>query len=93
MRCYVFLIGLLVLPACAANEAVPRGEILEPPIVQLQSDDPDAEFPIDIHDPWEGWNRQVYLFNARFRWSKAIVSWCRTRCATASTTSSPTSIT
>jgi phospholipid-binding lipoprotein MlaA len=66
LRCCLFLLALLLLPACAANEAVPRGEVLEPPIVQLDSDDPDAAFPIDIHDPWEGWNRQVYLFNARF---------------------------
>ena len=65
-RCWVLLFGLLVLPACAANEAVPRGEMLEPPIVQLESDHPDEEFPIGIHDPWEGWNRKIYLFNARF---------------------------
>lgn len=56
----------LFLSGCAAHQATAPGTVAEPPIVELEVDDPDQTFPIDVHDPWEGWNRRIYLFNARF---------------------------
>lgn len=66
-------LALFALGACAADPAVPPGEIPEPTVVdQLRPVDTATagaalrSYPIDIYDPWEGWNRRVYKFNAEF---------------------------
>lgn len=50
----------LPLAACAATPGpMPAGSMLE-------AREAEAEFPIRIWDPWEGFNRGVYKFNAQF---------------------------
>ena len=52
-----------VLTACAATPARELGT--RPPLNPYDPEEP-TQFPIDVYDPWEGWNRGVYQFNARF---------------------------
>ena len=63
---FALLAGLALLGGCAAAPIAPAGETLEPPVVELPEELADEDFAIDIHDPWEGWNRRVYRFNAEF---------------------------
>jgi phospholipid-binding lipoprotein MlaA len=60
------ILGPIVLAGCAAHDVVAPGAYAESPTVELNDKDAERDFPFDVHDPWEGWNRRVYLFNARF---------------------------
>ena len=64
MRRCLAALAMLLLGACAA---VPAGQLgtapaLHRPTPAQQS----ASYPLRIYDPWEGWNRGVYRFNAWF---------------------------
>lgn len=59
---------ILVLSLAAACSSTSEQDLaVEPPLHQL-SDLPEDQqsFPIEVHDPWEGFNRGVYKFNAAF---------------------------
>jgi phospholipid-binding lipoprotein MlaA len=59
----IFALALMA-SACAAKTEAPA---LEPPTRHFSEfENPDAVYPIDIYDPWEGFNRRVYKFNAVF---------------------------
>ncbi|MDX1402191.1 MAG: VacJ family lipoprotein [Kiloniellales bacterium] len=62
------LIALPALAGCAAAPAVPSGETPAPTVISPIEEGEVAGkgFPVDIYDPWEGWNRGVYNFNAEF---------------------------
>lgn len=51
---------LLLLGACAA---VPGTELGDQPVRSPVPTTPAAESPLDVYDPWEGFNRGVYQFN------------------------------
>jgi phospholipid-binding lipoprotein MlaA len=55
---------LLLLGACAATPGTMSGAL--PPDDTLSPAEMQAEFPLDVYDPWEGFNRGVYNFNAQF---------------------------
>ena len=59
------LIGVLLV-GCAANSGVVPPDAGKPTVLAITDGEPEDEVPIEIYDPWEGWNRRVYLFNARF---------------------------
>lgn len=52
------------LGGCAATSAYDTGT--RPAENQLTPEEQGAAYPIRIHDPWEGTNRALYKFNARF---------------------------
>lgn len=55
----------LGLGACASTpDTTPLGDL--PPEHVLTPAQQQAQFPIEIYDPWEGFNRGVYKFNAQF---------------------------
>ena len=63
------LIAVLSMTGCSSHRAVPEnGTSLNP--VKRPVDDfvkPDKHFPIkEVYDPWEGFNRAMYTFNAGF---------------------------
>lgn len=58
------LLGLGLLGACAAIPAERLGT--RPAQHQPTPAQRSAEFPLRVYDPWEGWNRGVYKFNAQF---------------------------
>lgn len=61
---FMLLIIVLLLPACSA---VPPQEAVdaEPPMHPVDSIvKEDVEYAVDIYDPWEGMNRNIYIFNA-----------------------------
>jgi len=63
------LLIVLLLCACATGcSTVPKLDPNAPPprIQSTELLDQDARYPIQVHDPWEGFNRQVYKFNAVF---------------------------
>lgn len=55
---------LLLLGGCAATSALDTGTV--PARHQLSPEERQAGYPIRVHDPWEGMNRGLYKFNARF---------------------------
>ena len=63
---YVFLLlsAVLLLPACSAIQ--PQEDVnAEPathPVDSIVKDD--VEYAVDVYDPWEGMNRNIYIFNA-----------------------------
>ena len=64
----LFLFGMMVIlfTGCAAKKNVPNNQA---PLEQAKLTlDPDAdiEYMIDAYDPWEGFNRQMYVFNYYF---------------------------
>ena len=60
----ILAIAVMVLPACSAiqpQEAVDA----EPPMHPVDSIvKDDVEYAVDDYDPWEGMNRNIYIFNA-----------------------------
>lgn len=60
----LLLMAVLLLPACSAVPPVEPvdGEPAMHPIDSIVKDD--VEYAIDIYDPWEGMNRNIYIFNA-----------------------------
>ena len=54
----------LGLAACGATPALETGTI--PPRHVLTPEEQKVGYPIEVSDPWEGWNRGVYKFNALF---------------------------
>lgn len=63
MRLLLAACLMLTLAACAA---VPADRLGTPPRAGLTEADKAAELPLRVYDPWEGWNRGVYRFNALF---------------------------
>ena len=65
--CRLFLLLLLISGGCAAVPPIPPGEEAEATVVpEPVAGSEGVGFPIDVYDPWEGWNRSVYRFNAEF---------------------------
>jgi len=61
---------LLVLSGCSSQPKVVEGsamaEVVTPQRPVEQYVDSDVEYAIDIYDPFEGMNRSIYKFNAKF---------------------------
>ncbi len=55
----VFITGCSTVPKVDPNAPPPR-------VVSDELPDKTATYPIQVHDPWEGFNRRVYKFNAVF---------------------------
>jgi phospholipid-binding lipoprotein MlaA len=57
---------LILLSGCAANKVVAKPNA---PVSQSKltlDKDADIQYMIDAYDPWEGFNRQMYIFNYYF---------------------------
>ena len=68
-RTVALLLVLAGTAGCAATRGTPEVADVPPEPARYQlSDFPnqDEGFPIDVYDPWEGFNRGVYKFNALF---------------------------
>jgi hypothetical protein len=65
LRPVALILVLCLAAGCASTDE--QEFTVDPPLHQL-SDLPEDEqsFPIEVHDPWEGFNRGVYRFNAAF---------------------------
>ena len=64
--CFVFILFTIVilLPACSATQPQVAMEA-EPEVHPVDSIvKEDVEYAIDVYDPWEGMNRNTYIFNA-----------------------------
>lgn len=64
MSRFLALLLTLGLAACGATPALETGTI--PPRHVLTPEEQKVGYPIEVSDPWEGWNRGVYKFNALF---------------------------
>lgn len=65
-KSYAILLALLLtLTGCAAapDKSAPTGQVMHPASDILKDD---VVYAVDIYDPWEGFNRSMYKFNARF---------------------------
>jgi phospholipid-binding lipoprotein MlaA len=87
------LSAALLLGACAATPGEELGSI--PPRSPVTPREQAKVYPIDVWDPFEGFNRGVYRFNTHFdrwifRWSRATSTSRPTRSSAASPTSSAT---
>ncbi|HED15277.1 MAG TPA: VacJ family lipoprotein [Gammaproteobacteria bacterium] len=63
---YAFLLILaLGLTGCAAtpDKSTPVGPVMHPASEILRDD---VVYAVDVYDPWEGMNRGIYKFNAKF---------------------------
>jgi phospholipid-binding lipoprotein MlaA len=57
--------GLILLSGCSSIPGKQAGETpAQHPVDAVVRDD--IIYPIDVHDPWEGFNRGMYRFNAGF---------------------------
>ena len=61
----ILLVLALALTGCAAtpDKSAPTGPVMHPKADILRDD---VVYAIDIYDPWEGFNRSMYKFNAKF---------------------------
>lgn len=60
----LLLTAALLLPGCSAVPLV-EPEDAEPTMHSVDSIvRDDVQYPIDVYDPWEGMNRNIYIFNA-----------------------------
>lgn len=50
----------LLLSGCAALDS------FLPTQTMAEKVDPEADYPIDVYDPWENYNRKMYIYNAKF---------------------------
>lgn len=59
------IVGLLLLSGCSGLPQKQAGELpAQYPVDAVVRDD--VTYPIDVYDPWEGFNRGMYRFNAGF---------------------------
>jgi len=64
-RILIFILAAILLSGCSATLPPQADEIpAQRPIEKYV--DSDRQYPIDVYDPWEGFNRLVYYFNAKF---------------------------
>jgi phospholipid-binding lipoprotein MlaA len=57
---------IVLFTGCASKNTMPKNHA-QMPQAQLQlSNDPEIKYMIDAYDPWEGFNRQMYIFNYYF---------------------------
>lgn len=64
-RILIFVLAATLLSGCSATLPPQADEIpAQRPIEKYV--DPERKYPIDVYDPWEGFNRPVYYFNAKF---------------------------
>ncbi len=63
----MFSMMMMLFAGCAANKGVTidKQAPVEPAKLTLD-EDADTEYFIDAYDPWEGFNRQMYVFNYYF---------------------------
>lgn len=63
----MFSLTMLLFAGCAANKGVPinKQAPVEPPKLTF-TPEAGVEYMIDAYDPWEGFNRQMYVFNYYF---------------------------
>jgi len=61
----ILLVLVLALTGCAAtpDKPAPAGPVMHPASEFLRDD---VTYVVDVYDPWEGMNRSIYKFNARF---------------------------
>ena len=61
----ILSIAVIVLPACSAIQPLEdvNAEAPTHSVDSIVTDD--GEYAIDIYDPWEGMNRNIYIFNAQ----------------------------
>ncbi|MCV6587420.1 MAG: VacJ family lipoprotein [Marinobacterium sp.] len=52
----------LLLSGCAGSAI----NLFSPTDTVTEKVDHTADYPIDIYDPWEGYNRRMYIYNAKF---------------------------
>lgn len=65
IRICLLIFALTLITGCSASLPPQADEIpAQRPIEKYV--DPDREYPVDVYDPWEGFNRSTYYFNARF---------------------------
>lgn len=66
--CAGLLAGVLVsgMAGCSTAPVVEGDESIEPVFPADRVLAPDATYPADIPDPWQGFNRTMYRFNYRF---------------------------
>lgn len=50
----------LLLSGCATTD------LFEPTPILSEKIDDSADYPIDVYDPWESYNRKMYIYNAKF---------------------------
>lgn len=64
-RILIFILTAILLTGCSASLPPQADEIpSQHPIAKYV--DSDRTYPIDVYDPWEGFNRSMYYFNAKF---------------------------
>ncbi len=64
MRTLLFCLVLLVLGGCATTAEHGPGPF-QAPVHRGLPEDPSVERHFQVHDPWEGFNRNMYHFNAQ----------------------------
>ena len=64
-RLYFVILAVVLLPACSAVQPVVPEDAPAPmhPVEELVKDD--VQYAIDVYDPFEGMNRNIYIFNAQ----------------------------
>ena len=65
MRMELGLLGVLLGAGCST---MPKQQVnLEPPLHRMEDTIKESvEYPVDVHDPMEGFNRRIYSFNYYF---------------------------
>jgi phospholipid-binding lipoprotein MlaA len=64
IRFFILFIAALLLASCAASPVAKKPTPVRPVEEYVK---PDANYPSkEVYDPWEGFNRNVYKFNAKF---------------------------
>lgn len=62
----MFSMMMVLFFGCAANKGVTTNQAPVEPAKLAIDPDADTEYMIDAYDPWEGFNRQMYVFNYYF---------------------------
>ena len=61
----MFCTVIVLFTGCASKNPMPPNHVQQQAQLQLPSD-PGKKHMIDAYDPWEGFNRQMYVFNYYF---------------------------
>lgn len=62
----ILLLAEIGCSSLSANRAESGGDVIpaKRPVSEVVK--PDVQYPVDVYDPWEGFNRSMYNFNAKF---------------------------
>jgi phospholipid-binding lipoprotein MlaA len=64
-RLTLLFLCIVLLTGCSATLPPQADEILSQRPIEKYVD-PNRQYPVDVYDPWEGFNRPMYYFNAKF---------------------------